>query len=444
MKGLRYKELRSAACALTAIGCIAASGVLRASEQTMPGMPPMQDMHAGHHPMTSEAVAFLMGQSSGTSRQPAAWPMPMSMTPEGSWSLMWMGQAFVVGTAQSGPRGDDGFYSTNWGMLGAARPIGDGALMLRTMASLEPLTISDRRYPLLFQTGETAFGEPIVDGQHPHDLLMEASVQYVRPTGGAGLIDLYYAPVGDVALGPVAFPHRASALEIPQATLSHHWQDSTHIASNVFTAGWSTRVVGIEASGFRGREPDENRWNVDFGKMDSWSTRLRAAPSRNWSLQGSVGRLHEPEVSHPGDVVRATASLHHFVARPNGSAWATSLIWARNYKTIEKKATHAVVAETTVSLGDRDHVSARLEWSQRDELFSDHDPSPAAGDTAYDVTSFTLGYTRDLILVPGLRSGIGANVTGYAFDDALKPSYGNRPFGVSVFIRLRLDGSARP
>lgn len=406
--------------------------------------------HAQHaHPATGEGVAFLLGQSSGTSRQPAAWPMPMVMTPEGNWNLMWMGQAFVAGIVQSGPRGDDGLYSTNWGMLGAARPVGAGAILLRTMVSLEPLTVLDRRYPLLFQTGETAFGAPIVDGQHPHDLLMEASVQYVRPLGRMGLVDFYYAPVGDAAMGPVAFPHRASALEIPQAALAHHWQDSTHIANNVFTAGWSRRFVGIEGSAFRGREPDENRWNVDFGKMDSWSTRLWGAPSERWLVQGSAARLRQPEASHPDDVVRATVSLHHFVARAGRAAWATSLVWSRNYKTVEKRATQAVTMETSLAIRNH-HLAARLEWSQRDELFdSDHGAlaellhQTLAG-RAYDVTALTLGYTRDWIAIENLRSGIGANVTLYGIAGALKPVYGDRPFGVNVFVRLRLDGSARP
>jgi hypothetical protein len=166
-------------------------------------------------------------------------------------------------------------------MLAAARSVGRGSVMLRVMVSLEPLTVRDQRYPLLFQTGETAFGKPIVDGQHPHDLLMELGVHYARPFGQRGMLNFYHAPVGDAALGPVAFPHRASAMELPQSTLGHHWQDSTHIATNVITAGLSYGRFRMEASGFRGREPDENRWNLDTGAMDSWSGRLTHQPGRN-------------------------------------------------------------------------------------------------------------------------------------------------------------------
>lgn len=91
------------------------------------------------------------------------------------------GTGFIVDTQQSRPRGGDKFYSTNWGMLGAVHELGNGTVMLRSMLSLEPATITDRRYPLLFQTGETAYGVPLVDAQHPHDFVMELSVQYAHP-----------------------------------------------------------------------------------------------------------------------------------------------------------------------------------------------------------------------------------------------------------------------
>jgi hypothetical protein len=177
------------------------------------------------------------------------------------------------------------------------------------MISLDPATITDRRYPLLFQTGETAFGKSIVDGQHPHDLFMELSARYTRPLTDSTSMVLYFAPVGDPALGPVAFPHRVSSMELPQATLSHHLQDSTHIANEVLTAALVRHSFRIEASGFHGAEPNENRWNIDLGMIDSWSARVTWTPGDNWAAQASVGRLTHPEAAEPGDVVRSTASV---------------------------------------------------------------------------------------------------------------------------------------
>lgn len=405
------------------------------SHQGMAGMDHGMEM--------SEASSFLMRESSGTAFQPSAWPMPMIMNKAGNWHLMWMGQAFIVDTQQSGPRGGDKLYSSNWGMLSAVHDLGGGSLMLRSMLSLEPATVTNRSYPLLFQTGETAFGRPLIDAQHPHELLMEASIQYAHPLGEKATWNLYYAPVGEPALGPVAYPHRASAMELPQATLGHHWEDSTHIANNVVTAGVSYGKVRLEASGFHGREPNENRWNIDFGPMDSWATRLSLFANKNWSGQVSVGRLHNPEASHAGDVVRTTASVHHIRPAAGGNWWASSLVWGQDHKTEDGRTIHALLAETVVPIGRKNFLTGRYEWSQRDELFEyDHDLAheleDETGKSAFSVNAFTVGYTRDVDLIRNVQTGIGANVSTYAIDNALTPYYGSHPWAVSVFLRIRL------
>jgi hypothetical protein len=404
------------------------------------------DMSAGPMHMEHGAESardFLMGESSGTGFQPLAWPMPMLMTSAGQWRLMWMAQAFVVDTQQTGPLGADKFYSNNWGMLSAVHRLGGGDLMLRTMLSLEPATVSDEFCPLLLQTGETAYGKPIVNGQHPHDFLMELSVQYAHKLGEFALWDIYYAVVGDPALGPVAYPHRASAMEIPQATLGHHWEDSTHILYNVITAGLSYKTVRLEASGFHGAEPDENRWNLQYGAMNSYSGRLTFAPTARWVAQVSAGHLTRLEALEPGDVVRTTASVEYIVPRPHGNAFATSLIWGRNWKTPGKYGTNAVLAETVVPFREKNFISGRYEWSRRDELFA-NDPELAqklfaeTGSRWFDINAYTIGYTRDIGIFWNVKTGLGANVMFYGIPDAIKPYYGDHPLGVNVYLRLRL------
>jgi hypothetical protein len=272
---------------------------------------------------------------------------------------------------------------------------------------------------------------------------MELSAQYAHPLGEKGIVNVYYAPVGDPALGPVAFPHRASAMELPQATLAHHWQDSTHIANNVVTAGVSWSKLRLEASGFHGKEPNENRWNVDFGSMDSWSTRFSVFPSKNWMAQVSGARLTRPEQFHPDDVDRITASVHHVAPRSNGNYWATSLIWAQNHKSIANRKTRAVTAETVAPFARKNFITGRFEWSQRDELFENdhelaHEIEERTGKHAFDVAGYTLGYTRDIGVFRNVQTGIGANVTAYGIDKDLKPVYGDHPWGVTFFLRLRL------
>ena len=376
------------------------------------------------------AGMLLMQQASGTSMNPQSWRMPMFMPVEGAWRLMFMGEGFLLDTQQSGPRGGDKFYSVNWFMGTATRRLGRGSLTITTMLSFEPATVTGRRYPELFQTGETAFGKPILDGQHPHNFVMELGVTYARPIGGGTFLELYAAPVGDPALGPVAFPHRASASELPEAPLGHHWEDSTHISYDVVTAALKRRWARLEASGFHGAEPGENRWTIGHGAIDSWSTRFSAMPTANWMAQVSVGRLTHPEALEPGDVVRATASVHY--SRPvGGRSWSSSFIWGRNHETATHRDLDALLAETVVPVRGGNFLTGRWELVDKDELL----PSGEV----FRIGAYTGGVTHDLPpVIPGVEAGIGANATTYTLPAALHPYYGSRPFGVDVFLRFRL------
>ncbi len=413
------------------------------AQNTMPGM----NMSGSNMAGMNAAGMDLMNLSSGTSLNPDGWPMPMILTHFGSWDAMFMGDAFVVDTQQSGPRGGDKLYSTNWFMGSVEHRVGEkGAFQFDLMLSLEPATITGRRYPLLFQTGETAFGKPIVDGQHPHNLIMGLGFHYVRELSGSTRLEFYAAPVGDPALGPVAYPHRASAEELPQAPISHHWQDSTHISDDVVTVGLAYRKLKLEASGFHGAEPGENRWIVQQGAIDSWSSRLWLFPAKNWSAQVSVGRLTHPEALEPGDQVRSTASLEYTKPLPGGS-WASSLIWGRNHETATGRNVNSYLAESVLPIRRKNLLTGRVELVDKDELFEDQPEIQQNLDVLYGSTfrigAYTVGYTRDIDLFAHVETGIGANFTTYSLPDAIKPYYGDRPIGGNVFIRFRLRPSER-
>jgi hypothetical protein len=384
---------------------------------------------------------YLMDLASGTSHNPESRSLPMLMLPEGSWSLMLMGQAFVVDTQQSSPRGADKLYSTNWFMTAAERPLFGGTVMLEAMLSLEPATVTGERYPELFQTGETAYGKPIVDGQHPHNFVMGLGAHYAHRVGESALLHLYYAPVGDPALGPVAYPHRASAQEIPEAPISHHWQDSTHISDNVATAALRYKIVSLEASGFYGTEPPENRWIFTWGPMNSYSGRFSVFPAKNWSAQVSAGRITHPERDQLGDVVRSTASLSYTRPRSAG-AWASSLIWGRNHETLSGRNLNSYLAESLYPVARKNFLTGRIELVDKDELFQDQPVLEAlldrtAGST-FRVQAYTAGFTRDIAQIRDAETGLGFNVSAYAIPAAIQPYYGAHPWGVNVFLRVRL------
>jgi hypothetical protein len=403
-----------------------------------------QETEHMHHDMSSmqretdaaqhAGVAVTGAGASGTAFNPASAPMNMVQFRLGNWRLMVHGLAFLTEIQQTGPEGRDKFTSMNWVMGEASHSLGRGTFDVRTMLSLEPATITERRYPELFQTGETAYGRPIVNGQHPHDLFMELAVRYTYPIGERTRFSLYAAPVGDPALGPVAYPHRVSAAEIPQATLSHHLQDSTHISNEVITAGLSHGIFGIEASAFRGAEPNENRWNIDHGAIDSYSGRITVSPNPNWTGQVSIGRLTKPEALEPGDQVRATASVTY--NRPyTGGNWATSLIWGRVHKTSDQRNLNGYGLESVARFREKNYLTGRIELVDKDELFEEGQPLHGL---SFRIAAFTAGYTRDFFFIPRLATGLGANFTVYNTPSALNPYFGNRPVAALIFVRFKL------
>jgi hypothetical protein len=403
-------------------------------------MPPMSssEMHSGN--TSSPLVRAIQDHStSGTSVEPESTPAPMLMMMKGNWMLMFHGEAFLNAVQQSSPRGSDKVFLTNWFMPMAQHQLGPGTLTLRTMLSFEPATIPGRYYPELFQQGETAFGRPIADGQHPHDFFMELAALYDLNLGANGLLSLYFAPVGDPALGPTAYPHRASASENPIATLGHHLEDSTHISSDVVTAGLTYKFARFEASGFHGREPDENRWNIDSGKIDSWSLRATVNPAPNWSAQYSFGRLASPEALHPDENLdRMTASLMYNRPLAHGN-WASTLVWGRN-STSHGLVWNGYLAESTLRFAQQNYLWGRIENVDRtNELLFRNQFEPPDFDESIigRVQAYTAGYEREFALIPGLSTGIGGQFTVCATPRALSSLYGAHPVGAVVFLRIR-------
>jgi hypothetical protein len=378
--------------------------------------------------------------TSGTSAEPDSTPMPMLMTTKGNWTIMFHANVFITDEQQSSPRGGDKFFSTNWFMPMAQHKLGPGALTVRTMLSLEPATVTDRRYPLLFQQGETAFGVPIADGQHPHDFIMELAALYDLKLGDNTLLSFYFAPMGDPAMVPTAYPHRASAIENPVGTLGHHQEDSTHIADDVVTVGLTYRIARIEASGFHGREPDEFRWNIDQGTIDSWSTRLTIQPGKNWSGQYSYGRIASPEALFPTEnQERMTASIMYNRPFHSGN-WANTILWGRTRSLEDSSIFNSYLLESSVRFLNRNHAWTRIENAERsNELILGENPFPP-GFTEKPighVQAYTFGYDHDFDVIPHVASAIGAQFTTYGVPEVLKPIYGVHPVGVALFLRLR-------
>lgn len=414
-------------------------------------MPEMeaQPGHEGHDmgPVTLETEADLSPMQeliminmrrdgSGTGWIPMDNPMLMQMGQWGDWTGMLHWSVFADYDHQTGLRGDNGFYSQNWGMASAARPVGEhGVFQARAMMSLEPLTVGERGYPVLFQTGETFNGEPLIDRQHPHDLFMELSTQYYHQLNDDTLLRIYAAPVGEPALGPVAFPHRYSAFLNPDSPLGHHVQDSTHIAFGVGTVGLIYKNKWqVEGSVFNGKEPDENRYDFDY---DDWETaysgRVTYMPSRNWAIQTSYGYLQEPEALEPGNIHRLTSSIQHSKTWEDGW-WATALAWGHNFTT-QGPDEDDILIESVVNFLEKNYLFGRIEHAYKHGLFAHHDEGSGFDDhDTFRVTSFSLGVARDLFRIRDIPITLGGMITIYAKPGSLSEAYGDFPMGFHVFL----------
>jgi hypothetical protein len=369
--------------------------------------------------------------SSGTGWQPAATADHAWMKSPGQWDLMVHGVIFVDYNHQGGPRGEGKAESVNWLMVMQQHEAAGGTLLFREMFSAESLTSPHPGFPELFQTGETYHGQPLVDHQHPHNVFSELALYYTHPLSEKISWLFYGGPVGEPALGPVAYMHRASASELPMAPLSHHLQDSTHISFGVVTTGLVIERFKIEGSVFNGREPDEKRYTIQFAPLDSWSTRLSVAATRNWTMQYSYGRLEHPEALEPGSQRRQTASVEYVRPLHHGS-WSTSAIWGRVHKVADNHNLNGYVLESTLNFRSRNYAFSRLELVDKDELFPSNPLLPS-----FRIGAYTFGGARDLIQNRVWQMAAGADLTFYSKPASLDAAYGTNPVSFQVFLRFR-------
>lgn len=389
---------------------------------------PVMASPLGPWPMTRDA--------SGTSWQPDRSDHGGMHAMRGDWMLMGHAQLNLVQNWQSGPRGDDKTFVSGMVMGSALRRFDDGsALNLRAMLSPDPLMGKDG-YPLLLAAGETADGvSPLVDRQHPHELVMEMSASYARPLSDRDTIFAYVGYPGEPAFGPPAFMHRMSAMDSPEAPITHHWLDSTHIVFGVTTLGWARDAFKIEASAFKGREPDQDRYDFDPPRLDSWAVRGSWNPSPEWSLQASYADVSAPEQLEPDeDETKWSASAIHN-RRLGAGWWSSTLAWGRKTND-HSESKDGWLLESAVSADDRWTLFGRAERIQTDELV----PGAAGGHgDLYAVTKASIGVVHDWRLAANIRLGLGGLYAFNRVPHALEPLYGDSPNGGMIFARLKIQ-----
>ncbi|HEX2396367.1 MAG TPA: hypothetical protein VHI78_13555 [Bacteroidales bacterium] len=394
----------------------------------------MMQKHSGFHAFSLNLPMNMDG--SGTGWLPDNSPMYGYMMHYGHWNFMLHGNVFFrynnQDVTKKGERGADLWDVPNWFMLtGHTRTGKRGLFRFSAMISLDYLTIGNAGYPLLFQTGETYKNEPLVDRQHPHDLFSEMSIAYSYALSEKSDLFLYFGYPGEPALGSVTFMHRPSALFNPDAPLSHHWNDGTHITFGVITLGYRINRFKVEISNFTGREPDEKRYNFDAPRFDSWSGRLSFAPE-NWAFQVSQAFIKSPEWLHPlENVRRTTASINFNKELSTTNSLFLTALWGLNSA---EKNENAVLLEGGYSL-NRLALYTRFEWIQKSSEELDLE-QPINGDPLNPINAFTLGFNMNAIKLAKTWLVFGSHATLFTADEYLDDLYGKNPIGFEIYLRL--------
>lgn len=377
---------------------------------------------------------------SGTSWVPDETPVYAYMPNTGKWMTMIHGSFFARYNNQDlfkkGSRGGRKFDVPDWLMVMTQRKIGDGGLFsINTMFSFDPFLVGPGGYPLLYQTGESFKGKPLVDIQHPHDLFAELSANYTQKLAKDADVSFSFGYPGEPALGPPVFMHRLSAMNDPDAPLGHHYQDATHITFGVATLGFRYKDIKLEGSVFTGREPDEFRYNFDAMRFDSYSVRLSYNPTKELALQVSDGWIKSPEALEPQqNVNRFTASAIYTKMLNDDSYIASTLVYGQNHFSDNQKTLPSILFENSLQL-HKSAIYIRYEYVKKDaaELnLTDNFPlNPNFG-----INAITLGTNRILGTFKQTNITGGVQATLNVSPQALNTLYGSAPVGLDVYIRI--------
>ncbi|HYE88015.1 MAG TPA: hypothetical protein VEA16_16745 [Vicinamibacterales bacterium] len=333
----------------------------------------------------------------------------------------------------------DEVESQNWLMTQLSRTFGSAStLELNGMFSFEAFTLRDIGSPQVFQTGETFEAAPLIDYQHPHDLVMNAGAVYRHRVGKVDVGIAAYA-VGPAPIGPPVFMHRESAAENPQSPLSHHYLDSMHVTPGVVSISLGRNGFSIEAGAFHGREPDENRLDLDTAALDSFGARLSWADGP-WQVQVSGADLKTPERTSPYDARRLTASAAYFKGDEQ-RAFAWTVAFGQNREFFGNL--EAYLVEVSRRAG-KNALYGRAESVSKDLLDAGFHPIGVGHSHRQSrVAALTLGYVRDVAIRSFGAFGVGGDITAYGVPANLEESYGS-PLSFHLFLRYRGHAGARP
>jgi hypothetical protein len=370
----------------------------------------------------------------------AALPMPgMPMT-----MLMVHGNAFAVQTLEEGPRGRNEFAVPNMLMVDYGATVHERHyLNVEIMATVERWSFPSRGYPELLQIGEeNQSHEPFLDAQHPHSSpIMGLTFSDTIALGEEkDHLKIFFAPRGSSTEGPVAFMHRPTGLQNPDAPLGHHvGQDVGHIASTVVGASLRKGKMNYELSAFNGTEPAPANVDLPLGPLNSGAVRVIRQFSDHVYAMASAAYLKSPEPQDPDlkPIQRYSASVYNDQQLDGGWMLHNAVIWGL-VNGYDHAAALNSFAEEFWFHEAADNFWSRFEVLQRtagqlQSVVADPSADPHA---ARWVTAATLGYTRNLGAWSALNVSAGGSLTKDFLPSEFRAAYGGDPLSAKVFLQV--------
>jgi hypothetical protein len=262
--------------------------------------------------------------------------------------------------------------------------------------------------------------------------------------GSSNTLKLSFAPRGESTDGPIAYMHRESARDDPDAPLGHHvGQDVGHISSTVLGAQLTLGEVIVEASAFNGDEPQPTKVNLPLGTLNSEALRVTYAFQPDHRVMASVAHVNQQDPTYPGttSATRLSTSLYDRFSLAGGSLDHSLIVgWIARYP--NSTALTSFLDEAVWQRGSSD-VWERVEVLQRlaSELAIPSAPSAGNADDRRWVSALTLGYTHWTDLNRGLQFGLGTSLTLDVIPSDWATAYGSRtPLTARLIIQLRGSG----
>ncbi|MBS0388402.1 MAG: hypothetical protein JSR15_07955, partial [Proteobacteria bacterium] len=301
-------------------------------------------------------------------------------------------------------------------------------------------------YAELLQVGEErSDGSAYIDAQHPHSSpVMGLVFSDTIALADQRTLKLSFAPRGESNDGPVAYMHRASARDNPDAPLGHHvGQDVGHISSTVLAARFRNGPWTVEASAFSGAEPEPTHVTLPIGALDSGALRLGYDVNADHRLMASVAHIKQADPAFPGttSATRLSASTYdRFMARGQWSvdhAFVLGMI-----RRDPGGANLASLLDEFTAMRGPSAIWGRLELLQRlgTELALDNVPPTATADDRRWISALTVGYSHWLAGRGGIECAIGASLTADVIPDAWAHAYGSRtPLTARLIVQVHGD-----